>query len=176
MAPCSSCGKEGPLRPDDVLFGDNVPRKTKERASSIIDSADCLLCIGTSLQVGQPTFKQLGRFYPRSPNCLIKSILRLFLKWLVAFFVKRLIFGTRFNFLPLKAYTDLLFVISGLFRLPIDTAGCRTANADRVNQHRTVPRRWSDWTKGIRRRQLGFGFGGWTALNNSFYSFAQQQL
>ena len=43
------CEKGGQLRPNVVWFGEEVPNM--DRAISIIQSADCLLIVGTSLQV-----------------------------------------------------------------------------------------------------------------------------
>ena len=47
---CPSCGG-GPLKPDMVFFGGNVPESRKERVRKLVDESDALLCIGTSLQV-----------------------------------------------------------------------------------------------------------------------------
>ncbi|HEX6239394.1 MAG TPA: NAD-dependent protein deacetylase [Polyangiales bacterium] len=46
---CERCG--GPLRPDVVFFGENVPRERVERAFALLDSAASLWVIGSSLAV-----------------------------------------------------------------------------------------------------------------------------
>ena len=46
---CESCG--GPLKPDVVLFGEMLDVPTLERARSLCERADVLLCIGSSLEV-----------------------------------------------------------------------------------------------------------------------------
>jgi NAD+-dependent protein deacetylase sirtuin 4 len=47
---CPHCG--GFLKPHVVLFGENVPKATLDTTMRLIqDSASCLLCLGTSLQV-----------------------------------------------------------------------------------------------------------------------------
>ena len=43
------CG--GVLKPDVVFFGDNVPRPTVQRAYALVDEADALLVVGSSLMV-----------------------------------------------------------------------------------------------------------------------------
>jgi NAD-dependent SIR2 family protein deacetylase len=47
---CLACGG-GPLKPDVVFFGDNVPRDRVDRAFAMLDASDALLVIGTSLAV-----------------------------------------------------------------------------------------------------------------------------
>jgi NAD-dependent SIR2 family protein deacetylase len=47
---CLACGS-GPLKPDVVFFGDNVPRERVDRAFAMLDASDALLVIGTSLAV-----------------------------------------------------------------------------------------------------------------------------
>ncbi|MDO4683513.1 MAG: NAD-dependent protein deacetylase [Lautropia sp.] len=47
--PCPACG--GLLKPDVVFFGENVPRARLSEAERIIDEADALLVIGSSLMV-----------------------------------------------------------------------------------------------------------------------------
>ncbi|HEX8699383.1 MAG TPA: NAD-dependent protein deacetylase [Myxococcaceae bacterium] len=49
VADCLRCG--GPLKPDVVFFGDNVPRPTVEAAFSMLEEADALLVAGSSLAV-----------------------------------------------------------------------------------------------------------------------------
>jgi NAD+-dependent protein deacetylase sirtuin 4 len=46
---CERCG--GDLKPDVVLFGDNVPRPTVERCYAWVDAAQLLLVVGSSLAV-----------------------------------------------------------------------------------------------------------------------------
>jgi NAD-dependent SIR2 family protein deacetylase len=46
---CASCG--GVLKPDVVLFGENVPAETTTRAWSLFDRAEVLLVAGSSLAV-----------------------------------------------------------------------------------------------------------------------------
>jgi NAD-dependent SIR2 family protein deacetylase len=46
---CSTCG--GNLKPDVVFFGENVPRKRVERCYELVDAAEALLVLGTSLTV-----------------------------------------------------------------------------------------------------------------------------
>ena len=46
---CLSCG--GTLKPDVVFFGENVPRPRVERAWRMLDEADALLVVGSSLTV-----------------------------------------------------------------------------------------------------------------------------
>ena len=46
---CARCG--GVLKPDVVLFGENVPRETVDRAWRVIDEAEALLVVGSSLAV-----------------------------------------------------------------------------------------------------------------------------
>jgi NAD-dependent SIR2 family protein deacetylase len=49
VPPCTSCG--GVLKPDVVLFGENVPAETVARAWSLFDRAEALLVAGSSLAV-----------------------------------------------------------------------------------------------------------------------------
>jgi NAD-dependent SIR2 family protein deacetylase len=46
---CVDCG--GPLKPDVVFFGENVPRDRVARCIDRVDAADALLVVGSSLQV-----------------------------------------------------------------------------------------------------------------------------
>jgi NAD-dependent deacetylase len=46
---CEAC--DGPLKPDVVLFGEMLPQAGLERARSLCEGADLLLCIGSSLEV-----------------------------------------------------------------------------------------------------------------------------
>jgi NAD-dependent SIR2 family protein deacetylase len=46
---CPSCG--GVLKPDVVLFGENVPRERVDAALHALADSDALLCVGTSLMV-----------------------------------------------------------------------------------------------------------------------------
>ncbi|WP_367138402.1 NAD-dependent protein deacetylase [Saccharothrix sp. HUAS TT1] len=47
---CADCG-DGVLKPDVVFFGENVPRARVERCYDLVDSADALLVLGSSLTV-----------------------------------------------------------------------------------------------------------------------------
>jgi NAD-dependent SIR2 family protein deacetylase len=49
LSGCSDCG--GPLKPDVVFFGENVPRDRVARCIARVDAADALLVVGSSLQV-----------------------------------------------------------------------------------------------------------------------------
>ncbi len=49
VAPCRRCG--GPLKPNVVFFGGSVPRPTVDVAYGIVESADVLLVVGSSLTV-----------------------------------------------------------------------------------------------------------------------------
>ncbi len=49
LASCLVC--HGPLKPDVVFFGENVPRHRVQRCYDLVDSADVLLVAGTSLTV-----------------------------------------------------------------------------------------------------------------------------
>ncbi|TNC46475.1 NAD-dependent protein deacetylase [Mumia zhuanghuii] len=49
VAPCERCG--GRLKPDVVFFGENVPKLRVERCRALVDDADALLVVGSSLQV-----------------------------------------------------------------------------------------------------------------------------
>jgi NAD-dependent SIR2 family protein deacetylase len=49
LAPCTGCG--GPLKPDVVFFGENVPRERVARAYAMVDAAAALLVAGSSLTV-----------------------------------------------------------------------------------------------------------------------------
>ena len=46
---CDCCG--GPLKPDVVFFGENVPRRRVERCHRMVDEAQALLVLGSSLTV-----------------------------------------------------------------------------------------------------------------------------
>src|SRR5207302_10554167 len=46
---CEQCS--GALKPDVVLFGELLPQRALERARSLCERADVLLCIGSSLEV-----------------------------------------------------------------------------------------------------------------------------
>jgi NAD-dependent SIR2 family protein deacetylase len=46
---CSACG--GMLKPDVVFFGENVPKHRVERCYALVESAGCLLVLGSSLTV-----------------------------------------------------------------------------------------------------------------------------
>lgn len=47
--PCLRC--DGPLKPRVVFFGENVPRPIVDEAFALVDAADALLVVGTSLAV-----------------------------------------------------------------------------------------------------------------------------
>jgi NAD-dependent SIR2 family protein deacetylase len=49
VADCTRCG--GALKPDVVFFGDNVPRPTVDAAFAMVEAADALLVVGSSLAV-----------------------------------------------------------------------------------------------------------------------------
>lgn len=46
---CEQCG--GVLKPDVVFFGANVPPDVRDRATALVDEADAVLALGTSLAV-----------------------------------------------------------------------------------------------------------------------------
>ncbi len=46
---CLHCG--GPLKPNVVLFGENVPRERVDRAFRLLSAAGCLVAVGSSLTV-----------------------------------------------------------------------------------------------------------------------------
>ena len=46
---CPACA--GPIKPDVVFFGENVPRPRVAEAAAIVDGADALLVVGSSLTV-----------------------------------------------------------------------------------------------------------------------------
>jgi NAD-dependent SIR2 family protein deacetylase len=50
MVDCLACG-EGPLKPDVVFFGETVPRDRVERSFDLVDRADALVVLGSSLTV-----------------------------------------------------------------------------------------------------------------------------
>jgi NAD-dependent SIR2 family protein deacetylase len=47
---CDSCG-DGVLKPDVVFFGENVPKPRVDRCNDLVDGADALLVLGSSLTV-----------------------------------------------------------------------------------------------------------------------------
>jgi NAD-dependent SIR2 family protein deacetylase len=49
LAGCTHCG--GPLKPDVVFFGENVPRERVERCRALVERASALLVAGSSLAV-----------------------------------------------------------------------------------------------------------------------------
>ncbi|WP_224368701.1 NAD-dependent protein deacetylase [Hyalangium versicolor] len=49
LADCEHCG--GDLKPDVVFFGDNVPRPTVDAAFAMVEEADAMLVVGSSLAV-----------------------------------------------------------------------------------------------------------------------------
>lgn len=46
---CPKC--EGPLKPDIVFFGDNVPKSRVEAVRSLVSSSDAIFVLGSSLTV-----------------------------------------------------------------------------------------------------------------------------
>ncbi len=50
LVPCTACGR-GPLKPDVVFFGENVPRDRVARCYELVESARTLLVLGSSLTV-----------------------------------------------------------------------------------------------------------------------------
>jgi NAD-dependent SIR2 family protein deacetylase len=50
LVDCAACSS-GILKPDVVFFGENVPRHRVERCYKLVDSADALLVLGSSLTV-----------------------------------------------------------------------------------------------------------------------------
>ncbi|HKT83661.1 MAG TPA: NAD-dependent protein deacylase, partial [Solirubrobacterales bacterium] len=49
VALCDACG--GPVKPDVVLFGELLPEAAMARAQELVEAAELLLCIGSSLAV-----------------------------------------------------------------------------------------------------------------------------
>ena len=49
VAVCGACG--GAVKPDVVLFGEMLPLEAIERATELAESADLMLCVGSSLAV-----------------------------------------------------------------------------------------------------------------------------
>jgi len=49
VALCAECS--GPVKPDVVLFGELLPAAAMERAGSLAEEADLIVCVGTSLVV-----------------------------------------------------------------------------------------------------------------------------
>ena len=50
MITCAVC-RQGPLKPDVVFFGETVPRERVERCYQLVDGANALLVLGSSLTV-----------------------------------------------------------------------------------------------------------------------------
>jgi NAD-dependent SIR2 family protein deacetylase len=50
LVPCEACGT-GVLKPDVVFFGENVPRARVEECYRLVDAADAVLVLGSSLTV-----------------------------------------------------------------------------------------------------------------------------
>jgi NAD-dependent SIR2 family protein deacetylase len=50
MVDCAGC-RGGPIKPDVVFFGENVPRARVERSFELVDDARALLVLGSSLSV-----------------------------------------------------------------------------------------------------------------------------
>jgi NAD-dependent deacetylase len=49
VARCGECA--GPVKPDVILFGEMLPERAMEEAHGLAQSADLMLCIGSSLEV-----------------------------------------------------------------------------------------------------------------------------
>jgi NAD-dependent SIR2 family protein deacetylase len=49
LASCTSCG--GPLKPDVVFFGESVPKPRVEQAYALVEEAEVLVVLGSSLTV-----------------------------------------------------------------------------------------------------------------------------
>ena len=49
MPSCEACG--GVLKPAVVFFGGSIPAAVVERAKAMVDAADALLVVGSSLEV-----------------------------------------------------------------------------------------------------------------------------
>eukprot|EP00897_Mesotaenium_endlicherianum_P000708 jgi/Mesen1/10638/ME000894S10212 len=49
VPPCELCG--GPLKPDVVFFGDNVPKERADEAHAMVANGDAMLAVGSSLMV-----------------------------------------------------------------------------------------------------------------------------
>ncbi len=49
LAPCEDCG--GRLKPDVVFFGESVPKDVVARSFALVEEADALVVLGSSLQV-----------------------------------------------------------------------------------------------------------------------------
>ncbi len=49
VAPCTSCG--GRLKPDVVFFGENVPKERVAACYALVEEAEALVVLGSSLQV-----------------------------------------------------------------------------------------------------------------------------
>ena len=64
VAPCRRCG--GPLKPYVVFFGGSVPRRVVEAAYAMVEAADALLVVGSSLTVFSGY-----RFVRRAAECEI---------------------------------------------------------------------------------------------------------
>jgi NAD-dependent SIR2 family protein deacetylase len=50
MISCPVCD-QGPLKPDVVFFGETVPRERVDRCYALVDDAQALLVLGSSLKV-----------------------------------------------------------------------------------------------------------------------------
>jgi NAD-dependent deacetylase len=49
VALCAACG--GPVKPDVVLFGEILPEGAMRRAQELVEAAELLICVGSSLAV-----------------------------------------------------------------------------------------------------------------------------
>jgi NAD-dependent SIR2 family protein deacetylase len=49
VAPCTTCA--GDLKPDVVFFGENVPKDRVQRSYALVEQAESLVVLGSSLQV-----------------------------------------------------------------------------------------------------------------------------
>lgn len=68
FATCQLCG--GPLKPDVVFFGENVPKARVERAYALVAAARVLLVLGSSLTV-QSGLRLVRRAYQQNAPVLI---------------------------------------------------------------------------------------------------------
>lgn len=71
VVPCARCG--GVLMPDVVFFGGSVPRDRVEQANAMVDAADALLVVGSSLTVFSG-FRFVRRILARSRPVAIVNL------------------------------------------------------------------------------------------------------
>eukprot|EP00042_Codosiga_hollandica_P041293 m.367300 g.367300 ORF g.367300 m.367300 type:complete len:155 (-) comp56076_c0_seq5:225-689(-) len=63
LVPCPSC-KDGVMKPDVVFFGDNLPQERTQQSYDLVDQADGLLVLGSTLTVWS-SFRLFSRFLTR---------------------------------------------------------------------------------------------------------------